>query len=663
MNMTKWMQAYLKAITTGILIFMLTAAVTQSGQTRNTFSDDDDPESTEVVVKLSQTFDVTIDEINASYGTNTLEELLGSRKIFLLQTPPDRNAETIAEQMKDDERILYAEPNFVADTPEGGGRETWGWGGTDPKPGTTQYATTMLRLAEAHTLRRGESTVVAILDTGIQLTHPALTGSVSTVRYDFIDDDTTPIDEGNNQDDDRDGLTDEALGHGTHVAGIVHLVAPDAEIMPLRVLDADGRGNVFVIVEAILYAAQNGAHVINLSLGTPQESELMEDIIEDVIEQYQVVVVAAAGNLNSNTEQFPASEEQVLAVASIDEHNTKSDFSNYGDWIDVSAPGDSIYSAVLSGGYAWWSGTSMAVPFVAGQAALIRSAVPAMSAASIVTHIRESALPIDDQNPNYEEMLGKGRIDIGGSLLAMCDPSGICTAPDQAGKITLELRGTIDGRPQNGPTGTWIIAGVTLIVDDKTEIDQDDGSLVVGGCADVEYLNTNPFTALKIRFRQSRHCENRETPTPLPTSMPTETPLPSSTLNPTATATPTPSGEATATVTPRLTGTPTAEITPTVQSTETPTPTLTPSVSPTPQVDFIVRGQIEQIVDHGTSSVWVIDGISYAVTSETALDTNLVVGTRVVVHGYQADDNRRIAVHIQRIDSTHIFFLPILTRS
>ena len=182
------------------------------------------------------------------------------------------------------------------------------------------------------------------------------------------------------QDNDGDGHIDEAFGHGTHVSGIVHLTAPDAAIMPLRVLEADGHGNIFVIAEAIQFAVDNGADIISLSLGSAQESELMDDILKDVIEDHDVVVVAAAGNLGSNAEQFPASEDEVLAVTSIDARSKKSDFANYGEWIDVAAPGEAILSAFPVSDHATWSGTSMAVPFVSGHAALIRSALPAMQA-------------------------------------------------------------------------------------------------------------------------------------------------------------------------------------------------------------------------------------------------------------------------------------------
>jgi subtilisin family serine protease len=185
--------------------------------------------------------------------------------------------------------------------------------------------------------------------------------------------------------------------------------------MPLRVLDSDGRGNVFLAAEAILYAIQNGADVINLSFGTPEETEMLEDLIEEAA-QAGVVVVAAAGNLDSSSEQYPAAEEDVIAVAAVGPDKVKTSFSNYGEWVTISAPGKSITSTFPIDGYAQWSGTSMATPFVSGKAALIRSIAPGMTAAEIRTLIMDTAEPLDIYNPNHEGELGAGLIDVGTSL-------------------------------------------------------------------------------------------------------------------------------------------------------------------------------------------------------------------------------------------------------
>ncbi len=223
------------------------------------------------------------------------------------------------------------------------------------------------------------------------------------------------MDEPNGLDDDGDSLVDEAAGHGTHVAGIIHLVAPDARIMPLRVLDSDGRGNMFTLAKALLYASSNGADVVNLSLGTPSRSDLLRDAVRELTRN-GVAVVAAAGNGNTNAKQYPAADNCALAVTSVGSANTKSTFANFGGWITVAAPGEGIYSTLPPSGYAWWSGTSMATPFVAGQAALISSLSPSLTVRDVATLISGTAQSLDVMNPAFAGQLGSGQIDIGVSL-------------------------------------------------------------------------------------------------------------------------------------------------------------------------------------------------------------------------------------------------------
>jgi hypothetical protein len=129
-----------------------------------------------------------------------------------------------------------------------------------------------------------------------------------------------------------------------------------------------------------------------------------------------VIVVAAAGNLNSSSEQYPAAEDGAIAVTAIGPEAKKSPFANYGSWVDIAAPGESIFSALPIDGYAQWSGTSMATAFVTGQATLIRSAFPSLPVANVSQHIQATAQPIDEVNPGYQGLLGAGLADIGASV-------------------------------------------------------------------------------------------------------------------------------------------------------------------------------------------------------------------------------------------------------
>lgn len=397
------------------LVVVLAAALTGGGRMQPVYANDGDAVSNEIVVKLNPATGATIGAINAAYGTTTIKTLTPGAGIYLLRTPPGRDAGALAQQIANDRCVLYSEQNYVSAPPEADPSSIGGWGGTDPAPFASQYAVQVLRLAQAHTINRGAGAVVAVIDTGVQLNHPALAASLTQARFDFVDGDTTPDDVFNGRDDNNDGRVDELAGHGTHVAGVVHLVAPAARIMPLRVLDSDGEGNVWSLVEAIRYAADHGANVINLSLGTSSRSRLLEDTIRSA-SQRGVLVVAAVGNDKTETEQYPAADNCALGVTSVGATGKKSSFANYGNQVDVAAPGEHIFSAFPTNGYAWWSGTSMATPFVAGQAALVHSlrhTLPAGAVANVIAHTSRS---IDAQNPQFAGRMGFGEIDVGNSL-------------------------------------------------------------------------------------------------------------------------------------------------------------------------------------------------------------------------------------------------------
>ena len=378
----------------------------------------------------------TIADINTAYGTTTLERIPNTN-IYLLKLPADSGGVgKVVEDMADDPRLLYAEPNFLGEASEGGvvegGARHKAWGVSPSETNLEQYPRDKLdealNLSSAHEITRGEGTTIAVLDTGAQLDHQDLDENFEGVaRYDFVGKDKNPSDRRVGKDVDRDGTKDEMWGHGTHVAGIVDLVAPAAKIMPLRVLDTEGYGTSFTIARAIYYAERNGADVINLSLGGPQHSKTMENAVDYAVGK-GAVVAAAAGNSNSLLFHYPAAgngiaaSEGLVAVTSVDRYEKKSDFANYGTWVDIAAPGEGIRSAFPGnkdnpyGRYANWSGTSMATPFVSGQAALIHKVDCSLDPAGIEQRVRSSARPLDLKNPDYLGMLGAGHADVGASL-------------------------------------------------------------------------------------------------------------------------------------------------------------------------------------------------------------------------------------------------------
>src|SRR5262249_28573595 len=300
---------------------------------------DGDYAPSEVLVKLGPSADVyRFAMASGLRAAPTKLRQLGRRPIYRLQiadgtAPPDKAAELASNP-----QVLYAEPNYEGQIPEAQQRSSWATMG-DIDAYTAQWAPDVMRLPAAHQVSRGAGITVAILDTGVDLNHPALAGHL-TPGYDFIDDDSDPSESG------APGLN-AAYGHGTHVAGLVALAAPDARIMPLRTLDPDGMGNIWEQVAALDYAADHGADVINLSYSYRHESRLMHDILGELTcaragyddcrskTQPGVVVVAAAGNSGVSSREYPAADPVpgLLAVGASTSLDTLASFSTYGAWV------------------------------------------------------------------------------------------------------------------------------------------------------------------------------------------------------------------------------------------------------------------------------------------------------------------------------------------
>jgi thermitase len=274
-----------------------------------------------------------------------------------------------------------------------------------------------INLSQAHaTGMSGVGVTVAVLDTGIAPNHPYFAGRLVAGR-DFVDDDWDATDPGSSM---ASAERPRASGHGTHISGIILRMAPNSQIMPVRVLDENGRGSSFVIAYAIEWAVAQGADVINLSLGTEYESKVMADVVKYATRE-GVTIVAAAGNLGTSTPQYPANFKDAISVAAVDGNNVKPAFANYGKWIDLSAPGVGIYSAMTAAegaGFANWSGSSIATAFVSGAAALLHQKYAGFNgnkANQIENDLLRTAGDLNGANPNYKNELG-GLLNVGGAV-------------------------------------------------------------------------------------------------------------------------------------------------------------------------------------------------------------------------------------------------------
>ncbi len=358
-----------------------------------------------VVVKVDPSQDGAIDQLTTQFPVEVADALVPSRGIWELRSTDPAycdersSARKLAKQISTDPRVRYAEASYLTEVDD---TRFHAWGssgpadaGTDPDTWRRQPAATELRLDEVHQQHQGVGALVAVLDTGVDSRHPALSG-VLVRGWDYVDDDVDASEVSNRTDDDGDRAVDESFGHGTFISGIVALVAPQARIMPLRVLDSDGRGNTFVVAQAIEDAVAAGADVISLSFGTVHEpqSGVFVDALKEA-KQAGVVVVAAAGNAGGNDENFPAAMKDVVGVGALSAGGDRlTEFSGCGGWVEVAAPGERVAGPVPGGRYAWWNGTSVATPFVSGQLALLISQRGEEQRTKLVKVLRESARTI-----------------------------------------------------------------------------------------------------------------------------------------------------------------------------------------------------------------------------------------------------------------------------
>ena len=353
----------------------------------------------QVLVQVALGTDITA--LAGARGLAVLNQF-GRRPIYRLQLPAGADAQAVSAQLAGVSGVIFAEPDDISETPESTRNTVWAIGG-DAGTYAAQWAPATLRLAQAHATSTGNGVRVAVLDTGIESTHPLLASRLArrsdgrVLGRDFVDGDDNPAEEGSR--------ADLGYGHGTHVAGLVALAAPGATIMPLRVLNRAGEGNAWVLAEALAWAVDpdadpttdDGAHLINMSLGSTRPTRLLAlavalancefDDDDDDFEHpgfdadrarcargHGAAVLSAAGNDGSDSVQiYPAAEgvPGTRAVTATTPAQRLAPFANSGGWIKLAAPGEQIISAVPGGAWGSWSGSSMAAPLATGTAALV----------------------------------------------------------------------------------------------------------------------------------------------------------------------------------------------------------------------------------------------------------------------------------------------------
>lgn len=296
-----------------------------------------------------------------------------------------------------------------------------------------QWGAAKIRARDAQGLATGRGVTIAIIDTGIDATHPDVAGSVVYAR-DYL------------------GGAEPWHPHGLHVAGIAAAqvngvgilgVAPAASIADYRVLDSGGSGSTSVIARAILDAGVGPGVVINMSLGGPYADTVLDDAIR-VVTDRGAVVVAAAGNAGSEAPSYPGCSPGVIGVGATTQTDTRASFSNFGACVDIAAPGVDILSAIPGNDYAVWSGTSMAAPHIAGVAALVLSAGVAPGSVWTILHGSGDPAPAE---------LGGRRVNAWRAAVDAGAPPGLTITP-RPPATAAPTRDPYPGMPTRTPTAT-----------------------------------------------------------------------------------------------------------------------------------------------------------------------------------------------------------------
>lgn len=335
---------------------------------------------------------------HANLGTKARGRV-ASIDVEIVEVPKGRSVDSLIRMYKKNPNVVFAEPDYVATTamtPD------------DPKY-PEQWAHPYVNTPAAWSRNTGSSSVtIAVLDTGLDITHPEIAARVVN-GYDFVNGDADPSDDN---------------GHGTRVTGLAAATGNNAlgiagmdwnaRIMPVKVMNSSGTGSWSVVARGITHAADNGADVVNLSLGGPASSTLQAAI--KYAYDKGVIIVAAAGNSGTEAIAYPAAYPEVIAVGSVWKDRL-STFSNFGSQLSVVAPGESVWSIERGGGYRASAGTSAASPFVAGLAGLLHAVKPGIAPAEVKAVITSTARDLGD--PGWDKYFGWGHIDAAAALAAV----------------------------------------------------------------------------------------------------------------------------------------------------------------------------------------------------------------------------------------------------
>lgn len=349
------------------------------------------------------------------------DPLIDLSLIYEIHYNANINVYEAAKMLMHTGKLMYAEPHYIYRTT---------FTPNDPQA-AAQYHLTKINAYNGWNVEQGDTNVViGIVDTGTDPTHPDL---AANLKHNYAD----PI---NGLDDDGDGYIDnysgwdvsevdndptvDASDHGSHVSGCADAVTNNGigvaasgfkcKFLPVKVAKATSTNAIDNGYEGIVYAADHGCNVINCSWGGPGGGSYAQNVIDYATFNKNVTVIVSAGNNNNEVPQYPAAFDNVFAIGSTNSTDSKSNFSTYGYFVDMCAPGSSILATVYPSSYTQMSGTSMASPIAAGCAAIIKSHFPTFTALQVGEQMRVTCDNIYGVggNATYQNKLGKGRINM-----------------------------------------------------------------------------------------------------------------------------------------------------------------------------------------------------------------------------------------------------------
>lgn len=435
------------------------------------------------------------------------EQLADVSGLFTIHFQTQTNIFSLARALSTCKNIIHAEPHFL------------------PKPLyvpgddsiSVQYALNRIQAFAGWDLHQGDTnTIIGITDTGVELFHEDI---YDNIAKNYLD----PI---NGVDDDNDGYIDNYYGwdtgdndndpsstgnpHGQHISGISSASTDNqvgiagsgfkCRFIPIKIMDENGR--LSGAYDGLVYAAEHGCKIINCSWGGYQYSDINAEILRYVSINLDCIVFCGAGNDNNERLFYPASYPYAVSVGATNNQDNKADFSNYGDRLDIFAPGDLILSTWTEGRYERSGGTSMSSPLAAGCAAILRSAFPERSAQQILYQLKTSCDDLDliSSNSNWEGKLGAGRINLFRALSETDKPAVVLIEPeitDSRNQLflpndTLFLSG--DFINYLAPAANVIATLESLT--DNLEVVNSQINLGAMGNLDLQSIATNPFTVV-----------------------------------------------------------------------------------------------------------------------------------------------------------------------